>query len=137
MNRFNWKSTQAWPILIAALGPWLLILGAIGLLNAIGLGVVVQAIGWLLLLVILTPIVLSVVGLWWLRHNLVAGPCPTCGYPVTTLRGFSSNCPNCGTPLSGLGQTVQRQSAPGTIDVQAVEVGKRELRDATPPDQRY
>ncbi|HEY9690208.1 MAG TPA: hypothetical protein V6D46_09465, partial [Coleofasciculaceae cyanobacterium] len=129
VNRFNWKPSQAWPIISATLAPWLLILGAIAVLNAIGLGGVVQAIGWLLFLLILTPIVLGVAGVWWLRRNLVAGPCPACGYPVTTVRGLNSACPNCGMPLQGTGQTVQRPSTPGTIDVQAVEVGKRELRD--------
>lgn len=130
MNRFRWNHLQSWQLLATALAPWFLILAAIGLLNAIGLGWLVQGVGWLLFLLIVTPVVLLGVGFWWLRRNLITGPCPACGQPVMVLRGLESACPHCGAPLNAGGQTVQRQSPPGTIDVQAVEVGRRELRDS-------
>jgi endogenous inhibitor of DNA gyrase (YacG/DUF329 family) len=129
VNRFYWNHLQSWQLLAAALAPWLSIVAVIGLLNAIGLGWLVQGLGWLLFLLITAPILLMVLGGWWLRRNLIAGPCPACGQPVMVLRGLESACPHCGEPLNSKGHNVQRQSPPGTIDVQAVEVGRRELRD--------
>jgi hypothetical protein len=74
------------------------------------------------LLVLAAP-VLAFLGLrFWLRRNLVQGPCPVCDTPLTGLKGTETRCLNCGTVLQTEVDGFARVAEAGTIDITAVEV---------------
>jgi hypothetical protein len=106
----------------SGLGCWLTLLGVIWLLGAVGLGWVVKSLAVLVVLVLAAP-VLGFIGLrFWLRRNLVRGPCPVCATTVTGIKGAETVCLNCGTPLLTEANGFSRPTEAGTIDVTAVDV---------------
>lgn len=106
----------------SGLGCWVAILGAIWLLGAVGLGWVVKSLAVLVGLVLVAP-VLGFVGLrFWLRRNLVQGPCPVCNSALTGIKGAETACLSCGTPLRADADGFSRLTEAGTIDVTAVDV---------------
>jgi hypothetical protein len=74
-------------------------------------------------------LLLGAVGLGWvvnsiLGRNLLAAPCPVCGYELSGLRGQETVCPSCGEALAGTARGFERVAPPGTIEVEAVEVNQ-------------
>ena len=107
---------------VPGLGCWLTLLGLVWLLGAVGLGWLVKSLAALVLLVLAAP-VLAFLGLrFWLRRNLVQGPCPVCDTPLTGLKGTETRCLNCGTVLQTEVDGFARVAEAGTIDITAVEV---------------
>ncbi|HSM82056.1 MAG TPA: hypothetical protein VLS96_10230 [Nodosilinea sp.] len=106
----------------SGLGCWLTLIGVIWLLGAIGLGWVVKSLAVLVVLVLAAP-VLGFIGLrFWLRRNLVQGPCPVCATDLTGIKGAETRCLNCGTPLRTEAEGFARLTEAGTIDVTAVDI---------------
>lgn len=106
----------------SGLGCWVALLGVIWLLGAVGLGWVVKSLAVLVVLVLVAPII-GFLGLrFWLRRNLVQGPCPVCNTDLTGIKGAETNCLNCGTPLRAEADGFSRLAEAGTIDVTAVDV---------------
>ena len=106
----------------SGLGCWVAILGSIWLLGAVGLGWVVKSLAVLVVLVLVAP-VLGFVGLrFWLRRNLVQGPCPVCSSALTGIKGAETACLSCGTPLRADADGFSRLTEAGIIDVTAVDV---------------
>jgi len=119
----------------SGIGCWLVLLGAVWLLGAVGLGWVVKSLAVLVGLAILTPIVLIGIGRFWLRRNLVQSACPVCNAPLTGLRSMETQCPSCGTSLTATDGGFRRSNRDGTIDVEAVDVPSVEVTvEALPPD---
>ncbi len=98
---------------------WLLILF---LLSSLGWGWLVRGLFLLILLVILTPTLLTLGIRWWLGRNLVAGACPVCGFAFQGVAHTQTQCPNCGEHLQVTGGQFVRLTPPGIVDVEAVEV---------------
>ncbi|MEN9213683.1 MAG: hypothetical protein Q6J44_03155 [Gloeomargarita sp. DG02_4_bins_56] len=92
------------------------------LLSSLGLGWLARGLSLLLLFFILTP-ALFVLGVrWWLGRHIVAGVCPVCGYAFQGVSNTQTQCPNCGERLQVTGGQFVRLTAPGIVDVEAVEV---------------
>jgi hypothetical protein len=92
------------------------------LLGAVGLGWIVKSLAVLVVLVLVAPVV-GFIGLrFWLRRNLVQGPCPVCSTHLTGIKGTETACLNCGTPLRTGAEGFSRLAEAGTIDVTAVDV---------------
>lgn len=102
----------------------------IGLLfSAIGLQWVVNGFLILIALLIISPIVGIWVFRWWLKRNLVEDNCPVCDYSFTGFNNIDCRCPNCGELVKvELGKFV-RETPPGTIDVNVVDVSSKALED--------
>lgn len=106
----------------SGLGCWLTALAVVWLLGAVGLGWIVKSIAALFLLLLIAPVVGFIGFRWWLKRNLVEGPCPVCQTPLTGLSKAKVACPNCGTTLQITREGFQRFTPDGTVEVNAVEV---------------
>nr|WP_281438489.1 hypothetical protein [Synechococcus sp. C9] len=91
-------------------------------MSSLGLGWLVRGLSLLLLLVILTPTLLTLGIRWWLGRNIVTGACPVCGFSLQGLANSQTQCPNCGERLQVTGGKFTRLTPPGIVDVEAVEV---------------
>ncbi len=107
---------------LSGIGCWLVLLGGIWLLGAVGLGWLVKSLAVLVLLIMLAPVLIFVGLRFWLRRNLVQANCPVCSAPLTGIRGAETLCPSCGTPLQAGANGFQRLTEEGTIDVTAVDI---------------
>jgi hypothetical protein len=126
MNRYSLNMSQFG---FSGVSFWLTCFAIAWLLGAIGLGWLVNSILILIGLLILLPI-LAIFGFrWWLQRNLVQAQCPVCAYELTGLNQTELQCPNCQEPLKAEAGQFVRLTAPGTIDVQAVEVSARPVDD--------
>ncbi|APB33016.1 hypothetical protein GlitD10_0702 [Gloeomargarita lithophora Alchichica-D10] len=101
---------------------WLGWLFVLFLLSSLGLGWLVRGLSLLMLLVILTPTLLTLGLRWWLSRNLVTGACPVCGFGVQGVTHTPTQCPHCGERLQVTGGQFVRFTPPGIVDVSAVEV---------------
>jgi hypothetical protein len=108
----------------SGLGCGLTLLGLGLLLGAVGLGWVVNSILLFFFFLALAPVVLIFLLRWWVGRNLLAAPCPVCGYELSGLRGQETVCPSCGEALAGTARGFERVAPPGTIEVEAVEVNQ-------------
>ena len=112
------------------LGCGLMILAGALLLSAIGLKWVVNGIAILILLLILAPMVGLFAFRWWLKRKLVESDCPVCHYEFTGFDGQECRCPNCGEVLLAINGKFERPTPPGTIDVDAVDVSVKVLKES-------
>ncbi|NJL49415.1 MAG: hypothetical protein HC929_20690 [Leptolyngbyaceae cyanobacterium SM2_5_2] len=107
---------------LSGIGCWLVLLGVIWLLGAVGLGWLVKSLAVLVVLIMLAPVLLFVGLRFWLKRNLIQANCPVCSAPLTGLKGAETLCPSCGTPLRVSADGFQRLTDDGTIDVTAVDI---------------
>lgn len=112
-----------------ALKPWVITFLAIWLIGALGLGWLIKSFLFLLLLLMLLPVLLIVIGQWWLSRNLIQQPCPVCGYELTGLSVVETRCPSCGEVLNVKDKSFVRATSPGTIDVEVVDVTSQTVED--------
>ena len=112
-----------------ALKPWIITFLVIWLVGALGLGWLIKSFLFLLLLLMLMPVLLLVVGQWWLSRNLIQQPCPVCGFELTGLSVVETQCPSCGEILKIKDKTFVRTTSPGTIDVEVVDVTAQSIDD--------
>lgn len=112
-----------------AIRPWLIAIGLVWLLGAVGLGWLVKSFVFLLILLMLAPLLLFVGVRWWLSRNLVNEPCPVCGFQLTGLSTLTTRCPNCNESLEIESGHFQRVTPPGTIDVEVVDVTAQAMED--------
>ncbi len=101
----------------------------IWLVAALGLGWLIKSLLYLILFLMLAPVVLLIVGRWWLSRNLIQQPCPVCGYELTGLSVVETRCPSCGEVLEIKNKSFQRVTSPGTIDVEVVDVTAQAIDD--------
>lgn len=99
------------------------------LLSAIGLKWVVNSFLILIALLVITPIVGIWIFRWWLNRNLVEGNCPVCNYSFTGFNNTDCRCPNCGELVKVESGKFMRETPPGTVDVNAVEVSSKVIED--------
>ncbi len=74
-----------------------------------------------LLLLILPPLLFFTLR-WWLNRNVLEGDCPSCKYHFFAFKNSAFSCPNCGESLLLKDGAFVRQTPPGTVEVEAVEV---------------
>lgn len=91
------------------------------LLGAIGLGWVFKGVLIILALLIAVPAIAWFALNWWLQRNVLALPCPVCGYEFSTINNTQCQCPNCGEQLEVKAGKMQRLAPPGVIDVTVVD----------------
>lgn len=130
MNRNNFNQIR---VNLPGLGCWLTLIGVVWLLGAVGLGWLVKSLAVLVVLTLAAP-VLGFLGLrFWLRRNLVQGPCPVCSTALAGIKGAEMRCLNCGTPLHTEINGFSRITEAGTVDVTAVDVSATDITvDAKP-----
>ncbi len=110
-------------------GCGLSVLGLVVLISLFGVKWIINSIAVLVVISVVAP-VLGFLGLrWWLSRHLIESDCPSCHYPFTGFENQDCRCPNCGESLSVINGKFQRPTPPGTIDVDAVEVGVNVLED--------
>lgn len=107
---------------LSGVGCWLTVIGVVWLLGAVGLGWLVKSIAVLFVLLLITPVIAFFGFQWWLRRNLVEGPCPVCEVPLASLRDRNTTCLNCGTPLVTTADGFRRNTPEGTVEVSAVDI---------------
>lgn len=106
---------------------FLVILGVIWLLGAVGLGWLVKSFLILIGLILIAPVIAFLGFRWWLKRSLVEDQCPVCGYESVGLNQTQFQCPNCNEALEVKQGQFNRLTPPGTIDVQAVEVPAKRI----------
>ena len=111
----------------SGIGCWLtLILVAIAL-TGLGLGWVINGFLIVLALVFIAP-VFAFLGLqFWLKRKLIQAECPVCSYEFTGFKSTEFRCPSCGETLQVESDGFGRQTPPGTIDVDAIEVSVKQI----------
>ncbi len=126
MGSFN---SQRLILGLNAIRPWLIAMGLIWMLGAVGLGWLVKSFVFLMFFLLLIPVLLFIAGRWWLSRNLIQEPCPVCGTEVMGLSTMTTQCPSCQSPLEIKSGHFQRVTPPGTIDVEVVDVTAQALED--------
>lgn len=126
MNPDSLKKLQ---LNLPGLGSWLIVIGVVWLLGAIGLGWIVKSFLILFAVILITPIVGFLGFRWWLQRNLAQDQCPVCAYEFTALNKTQCRCPNCGEPIQVAQGQFNRLTPAGTIDIDAVEVSVKTLED--------
>ena len=92
------------------------------LLGSVGLQWVVNGVLIIIALLIITPIIALWGFRWWLKKNLIQDNCPVCDYGLTGLANNTVTCTNCGAELKVESGKFIRETPPGTIDVDVVDV---------------
>ncbi len=108
---------------------WLTILVTFLLLGTVGLGFLVKGFLILISLVFILPVVGWLGFRWWLRRNLIEDQCPVCGTSFTGLNQTQFSCPSCGESLKIEQGHFTRLTPPGTIDVEAVDVSVKQIKN--------
>ena len=116
------RGSNNYQINFSGLGCWLTVIAFAWLLGAIGLGWVVKSIAVLFVLALAAPILAFVGFRWWLKRNLVEGPCPVCASPLAGLKNTQTICPNCRTQIQIVQDGFERYTPDGTVEVSAVDV---------------
>lgn len=125
----NQNSSKGFLIALSTIRTWLVIIAAVWLLGAIGLGWLVKSFFALIGIILLAPVAIFVGVRWWIQRNLVQGQCPVCASPLAGLNKTQMRCSNCNEPIKVEHKHFSRLTPPGTIDVQAVEVAARTLEE--------
>jgi hypothetical protein len=126
VNQNGFRSLQ---INIPSISFWLIFIGFIWLIGAVGVVWLIKSILILIGFIIITPIIAFIGFRWWLQRNLVEDQCPVCGYQFTGVKGMEFRCPSCAEPLQIKQGHFNRLAPPGTVDVEAVEVTSQQLKD--------
>lgn len=96
------------------------------LFGAVGLQWLVNGVLIFIAFLIISPAILFWGFRWWLKTNLVEDSCPVCAYTFTGFNNTDCNCPNCGESLKVESGKFIRETPPGIIDVNVVEVMSRD-----------
>ncbi|MEM7065989.1 MAG: hypothetical protein AAF572_22850 [Cyanobacteria bacterium P01_B01_bin.77] len=106
----------------SGMGCWLSLALVFLLMTTVGIGWLLKSLLVLIVLLFLGPILLIVGAQFWLKRNLVEGPCPSCTQPLTGFKSIPLTCPNCGVALQANNGAFVRATSEGTIDVDVVNV---------------
>lgn len=104
------------------LGCWLLVLGFLWIVGAIGLKGLIGSLLVVILFIVLAPVLAFIALQLWIKRNLTEGNCPVCDQSLVGLRDAKLLCPNCSTELLVTQTGFERFAGEGIIDVQAVDV---------------
>ena len=92
------------------------------LLGSVGLQWVVNGVVIFIILLTVAPIIGFWVFRWWIKRNLIQDNCPVCSYELTGFKNTDCRCPNCGEVLKVESGKFIRETPPGTIDVEVVDI---------------
>jgi len=120
---------------VSGISFWITIIAVIVILSSIGLGWLVKSIAVLFILLLLTPVIAFLAFRWWVKRNVVEQDCPVCGTNFVGINNTQTRCPNCGERITVQHKEFVRYSPPGTVDVDVIEVGSKEL-DASSEEQK-
>ncbi len=121
MNRNSFPNSGR-VIKISGWGCWLVPLAFLILLGFISLSWVINSFLILFALLLVLPLALWGIFVWWLRRNLVRAPCPVCQTEFAAVKGNPCRCPSCGEPLQVRAGAFERLTPEGTIDVDATDI---------------
>ncbi len=95
---------------------WLLLTGRIGW--------IFDSFLFILFVFSVVPIIGIFVLRWWLNSQLERGQCPSCGAPVTGLKGRAFQCMNCGQVVKpeATGDFTVNDPRSATIDIEAKRI---------------
>ena len=113
----------------SGLGCWASVILTVFILTSVGLGWIVNGFIALLAILFIAPVVAFWGFQWWLKRKLVQDNCPVCSYEFTGFKQTEFNCPSCGEALQVEGDSFNRITPPGTIDVDAVEVSVSRIEE--------
>ncbi|MEN9869383.1 MAG: hypothetical protein RLZZ171_366 [Cyanobacteriota bacterium] len=125
-DRFN-KLLQ---INTSGLGCWASIIFAVFILTSVGLGWVIKGFVISIALLFITPVIAFWGFQWWLKRKLIQAQCPVCSYEFTGFKNTEFNCPSCGEALQVEAESFSRITPPGTIDVDAIEVSVKTIKES-------
>jgi predicted RNA-binding Zn-ribbon protein involved in translation (DUF1610 family) len=125
----NQDPSQLFALRWQAFKPWITTILIIWFLGFVGLGWLVKSFLFFIGFMTIAPMIAFIGLRWWLGRNLIQAACPVCQYGLTALNQSQIQCPNCGERLSVENRQFQRISAPGTIDIEAVEVAAQVVDD--------
>lgn len=106
----------------SGMGCWLTLAIGFGLITTVGIGWLLKSLLVLVVLLVTLPVLLIFGAQFWLKRNLVEGPCPSCSQPLTGFKPIALTCPNCGVALQARDGSFVRVTPEGTIDVDVVDV---------------
>lgn len=101
---------------------WLGWLAILLVLSSLGWDWLVRGFSVLLLLLLLTPAMVTLGLRWWLSRHLVTARCPVCGFRFQGVLHTQTQCPQCGERLQVTQGKFVRLTPPGIVDVEAVEI---------------
>lgn len=133
-NGVNQNGLRGLQFNLSGVGCWLTLILFVWLFGAVGLGWLIKSALVIGALIVLTPVLAFVAFRFWIKRNVIEGPCPVCSQPLTGISPLPVPCPNCGTNLKATRDGFERVSAEGTIDVQAVDVQTVEVGPKTITD---
>ena len=113
----------------SGMGCWLTLAIGFVLITTVGIGWLLKSLLVLIALLVFIPIALVVGIQFWLRRNLVEGPCPSCSQPLTGFKAMPLSCPSCGVALQARDGAFVRITPEGTIDVDVVNVDASTVDD--------
>lgn len=125
-DRFN----QLLKLNTSRLGCWASIILTIFVLTSIGLGWIIKGLFISVALLFIAPIIAFCIFQWWFKRKLVHAPCPVCSYEFTSFENAEFNCPSCGEALQVEAKSFTRITPPGTIDVDAIEVSAKTIKES-------
>ncbi|EGJ30778.1 hypothetical protein LYNGBM3L_46820 [Moorena producens 3L] len=125
----NQNTPRQFQFNLSGMGCWLAFFLTCFLLGTVGLGWVVNGFLILIAFLIISPVIAWFGVRWWLRRNLVEDKCPVCAYELTGFNNTQCQCPSCGEVLKIEHGHFNRLAAPGTIDVEAVEISVQQIED--------
>lgn len=126
----NQGSSNRFMLALSEIGRWVTPLLIVWLLVSIGLGWLVKSVLIIIGLITIAPVIAFFGFRWWLNRNLIIDRCPVCSYEFTGLNQTQFQCPSCGEPLKGEGDSFERLTPPGTIDVDAIEVSAKAIEES-------
>ena len=113
----------------SGMGCWLTLAIGVGLITTVGIGWLLKSLLVLVVLLVTLPVLVIVGAQFWLKRNLVEGPCPSCSQPLTGFKSMSLSCPSCGVALQVQNGSFVRATSEGIIDVDVVDVEAADASD--------
>ena len=113
----------------SGLGCWASVILVVFLFTSVGLGWVIKGFVVTLGLLFVAPIIAFWGFQWWLKRKLIQSECPVCNYEFTGFKNTEFSCPSCGEALQVEAESFSRMTPPGTIEVDAIEVSAKTLKE--------
>lgn len=114
----------------SGLGCWASIILAIFLVTTIGAGWIIKGLILSIALLFIAPVIAFWGFQWWLKRKLIQAQCPACSYEFTGFKNTEFSCPSCGESLRVEAEGFSRITPPGTIDVDAIEVSVKTIKES-------
>jgi hypothetical protein len=126
----NDRSNKLLQINSSGLGCWASIILTVFVLTSVGLGWIIKGFVISIALLLIAPAIAFWGFQWWLKRKLIQAQCPVCSYEFTGFKNTEFNCPSCGETLQVEAESFSRITPPGTIDVDAIEVSAKTIKES-------